>query len=254
MSSLRLTTGLSPRIRIGVISTNKFRTKTLFHSQGTYTLSRQTKDGNRIRERSSKAAPVPHTAAAQAGHIGKRVTTRVKVRPELSLMYQLDDTLWNKIKSPSPMSKSSHPVRPAFRWNCWPAASSASAIRTAETSGSARVHYRLRHLGPGLFLPGHAVHQGDRDQHRQFDEKAIEKYAEVDDEARHEQFNTNMEAAIQGDGSNTLDTVVSATGRGDRGQQRQPVLRQPGHRRLDGALGTFRGTAPSSRLTRTTRR
>lgn len=134
-----------------------------------------------------------------------------KVRPNLPLMYQQDFTLWGKIKSRSDIEVvSSRPTRVPMELLA------GGKFRQGDPDGGDLG------LGSGIttdFGTLVPVYLFQATQYTKLteittnnDEKAIENYAMLTMKRAMEQFNTNMEAVIQGDGSNTLDTVTSATG------------------------------------------
>lgn len=134
-----------------------------------------------------------------------------KVRPELSLMYQLDDTLWNKIKSRSDIEVvSSRPTRVPMELLA------GGKFRVGDPDGGdlglgSGVTTDYGTLVPVYFFQA-TQYTKATEINTDNNEKAIEKYQKLTTDRAMKQFGTNMEAAIQGDGSNTLDTVVSATG------------------------------------------
>lgn len=134
-----------------------------------------------------------------------------KVRPELSLMYQLDDTLWNKIKARSDIEVvSSRPTRVPMELLA------GGKFRVGDPDGGdlglgSGVTTDYGTLVPVYFFQA-TQYSKATEINTDNNEKAIEKYAKLTMDRAMKQFNTNMEAAIQGDGSNTLDTVVSVSG------------------------------------------
>jgi hypothetical protein len=134
-----------------------------------------------------------------------------KVRPNLSLMYQQDDTLWSEFKPKTDVEVvSGRPTRVPMELLA------GAKFRVADPDGGdlglgSGPTTDVGTLTPIYFFQCTQYTKATEINTNQ-KQKAIESYAELVMKRAMEQFNTNMEAAIQGDGSNTLDTVVSATG------------------------------------------
>jgi hypothetical protein len=133
------------------------------------------------------------------------------VRPKLSLMYQQDWTLWGKIKARTDLDVVSfRPTRVPMELI------EGGKFRQGNPGGGDLG------LGSGIttdfgtLVPVYLFQATMYDKLSEIttntEQKAIENYAQVTMERAMTQFNVNMEALIQGDGSNTLDTVVSVSG------------------------------------------
>lgn len=134
-----------------------------------------------------------------------------KVRPNLPLMYQQDFTLWGMIKGRSDIEVvSARPTRVPMELLA------GGKFRQGNPDGGdlglgSGITTDFGTLVPIYFFQA-TQYTKLTEISTNKDEKAIENYARLTMERAMEQFNTNMEAAIQGDGSNTLDTVVSISG------------------------------------------
>jgi hypothetical protein len=130
-----------------------------------------------------------------------------KVRPELSLMYQQDYTLWGKIKSRSDIEVvSSRPTRVPMELLA------GGKFRSGNPDGGdlglgSGVTTDFGTLVPTYFFQA-SEYTKAAEINTDSGEKAIENYAKLTMKRAMTQFNVNMEAAIQGDASNTLDSVV----------------------------------------------
>lgn len=134
-----------------------------------------------------------------------------KVRPNLSLMYQMDDTLWGKIKSRTDIEVvSSRPTRVPMELLA------GGKFRQGNPDGGdlglgSGVTTDFGTLVPVYFFQA-TQYTKATEINTNSDEKAIENYQKLTMERAMKQFNKNMEAAIQGDGSNTLDSIVTVSG------------------------------------------
>lgn len=146
---------------------------------------------------------------AQANVTQTLALQQEKVRPNLSLMYQQDDTLWSKIKKSDLEVVSSRPTRVPMELLA------GGKFRVANPDGGdlgtgSGVVTDFGTLVPVYFFQA-TQYTKAAEINTNSDEKAIEKYAKLTMTRAMEQFGVNMEAAVQGDGSNTLDTVVSVS-------------------------------------------
>lgn len=134
-----------------------------------------------------------------------------KVRPELPLLYQQDYTLWGKIKSRSDLEVvSGRPTRVPMELLA------GGKFRSGNPDGGdlglgSGVTPDFGTLVPTYFFMAWQYTKAT-EINTNSDEKAIESYVSLINKRAMAQFNERMEAAIQGDGSNTLDTVVSTSG------------------------------------------
>jgi hypothetical protein len=136
---------------------------------------------------------------------------REKVRPELPLMYQQDDTLWGEIKSRSDIEVvSSRPTRVPMELLA------GGKFRVSNPDGGDLGRGSAVTTDNGTLVPVYFFQASEWTKATEINtdssEKAIQDYVKLTTKRAMKQFNVNMEAAIQGDGSNTLDTVVSTTG------------------------------------------
>lgn len=131
-----------------------------------------------------------------------------KVRPNLPLMYQQDYTLWGMIKGRSDIEVvSSRPTRVPMELLA------GGKFRVGNPDGGdlglgSGITTDFGTLIPVYFFQA-TQYTKATEINTNSDEKAIENYARITMERAMEQFNVNMEATMQGDGSNTLDTIVS---------------------------------------------
>lgn len=165
-----------------------------------------------------------------------------KVRPQLSLLYQLDATLWNEIKSRTDIEVvSSRPTRVPLELLAGGTFTSNSPDGNDLGTGSAPTTDFMQLVPTYFFQCSQWTKQAEISTNS--DEKAIEDYSKLLMKRAMENFNTYMEAVFtQGDGSNTLDTVVSTStnaivvNNANQFQDSQPID-------VWSALsGTFRGT------------
>jgi hypothetical protein len=129
-----------------------------------------------------------------------------KVRDKVSLMYQLDDTLFGKIKKSELEVVSSRPTRIPMELLAGGQFQQSNPDNGDFGLGSGIV------LDFGTITP---VYFSQAIQYSKLaeistdsNEKAIESIASLNMKRAMDQFNTNIEALLQGDGSGTLDTVV----------------------------------------------
>jgi hypothetical protein len=132
-----------------------------------------------------------------------------KVRDRVSIMYQLDDTLFGKIKKTELEVVSSRPTRIPMEL-----LAGGNFQQSNPDGGDFGVGSGIT-LDFGTITP---VYFSQAVQYSKLaeistdsNEKAIESIASLNLKRAMDQFNTNIEALLQGDGSGTLDTVVSAT-------------------------------------------
>lgn len=131
-----------------------------------------------------------------------------QVRPELPRLYQQDYTLWGKIKSRTDIVVvSSRPTRVPLRLLA------GGKFRVGNPDGQdiglgSSFTTDAMTLVPVYFFQA-SQYTKATEINTNSDEKAIEDYAMLTMKDAMEQINVCMEAVIQGDGSNTLDTVVS---------------------------------------------
>jgi hypothetical protein len=164
------------------------------------------------------------------------------LRPELELLYMASSRLWSRIKTRTDVKAvSNRPARIPFetlsggKFRSW----NPDGGDMGQGSGPAQAYGTLSCT---YFLQASqytALTQWSTDS----DEKAIKDYVSLTQQRAAETFSAYMDAALQGDGSNTLDTVVSTTTNGlvvnnaNLFQDNQDVD-------VWSALGgTFRGTA-----------
>lgn len=165
-----------------------------------------------------------------------------QVRPELPRLYQQDDTLWSEIKSRSDIEVvSARPTRVPLNLL------SGGKPRVVDPNGGDYGRGSSFVTDAGTLTPVYFAQSWEYTKSAEIntnsDEKAIEDYAKKTMQEAMKEFNCFMESVIQGDGSNTLDTVVSASG--------QVITVNNANQFRDGweidvwtALsGTFRGTA-----------
>jgi hypothetical protein len=134
-----------------------------------------------------------------------------KVRPDLPLFYQQDDTLWGKIKSRGDL------VVVAGRPTRVPQELLAGGkFRSFNPDGGDAGLGSGVTPDVGLLVPTYFIaawqYTKATEINTNSDEKAIESYVSLLNKRAMKQFNERMEAVIQGDGSNTLDTVTSTSG------------------------------------------
>ena len=131
-----------------------------------------------------------------------------KVRPQLSLLYQLDATLWNEIKSRTDVEVvSSRPTRVPLELLAGGTFTSNSPDGADLGLGSAPVTDFMTLVPTYFFQCSQWTKQAEISTNS--DQKAIEDYSKLLMKRAMENFNTYMEAVFtQGDGSNTLDTVA----------------------------------------------
>jgi hypothetical protein len=133
-----------------------------------------------------------------------------KVRPNLSLMYQQDDTLWSEIKSRTDVEVvSGRPTRVPMELLA------GGKFRVADPDGGDLGLGSGPTTDVGTLTPVYFFQCSQYTKATEINtdskQKAIEGYAELIMKRAMAQINTNIEAAIQGDGSNTLDTVVTGS-------------------------------------------
>ncbi len=134
-----------------------------------------------------------------------------KVRPELPLFYQLDDTLWGKIKSRGDVEVvAGRPTRVPMELLA------GGKFRSFNPDGGdaglgSGVTPDVGTLVPTYFIQAWQYTKAT-EINTNSDEKAIENYVSLLNKRATMQFSERMEAVIQGDGSNTLDSVTSTTG------------------------------------------
>lgn len=145
-----------------------------------------------------------------AGNVAQTLALQhEKVRPNLSLLYQLDATLWNEIKSRTDIEVvSSRPTRVPLELLAGGTFTSNSPDGADLGTGSAPTTDFMQLVPTYFFQCSQWTKQAEISTNS--DEKAIEDYSKLLMKRAMENFNTYMEAVFtQGDGSNTLDTVVS---------------------------------------------
>ena len=132
-----------------------------------------------------------------------------KVRPQLSLLYQLDATLWNEIKSRTDIEVvSSRPTRVPLELLAGGTFTSNSPDGGDLGTGSAPITDFMTLVPTYFFQCSQWTKQAEISTNS--NEKAIEDYSKLLMKRAMENFNTYMEAVFtQGDGSNTLDTVAT---------------------------------------------
>jgi len=130
-----------------------------------------------------------------------------KVRPQLSLLYQLDATLWNEIKSRTDIEVvSSRPTRVPLELLAGGTFTSGNPDGGDLGTGSAPITDFMTLVPTYFFQCSQWTKQAEISTNT--DQKAIEDYSKLLMKRAMENFNTYMEAVFtQGDGSNTLDTV-----------------------------------------------
>lgn len=133
-----------------------------------------------------------------------------QVRPELPRLYQQDYTAWGRIKSRTDIVVvSSRPTRVPLRLLAGGKFRVSSPDGADIGLGSSFVTDAMT-LVPVYFFQA-SQYTKATEINTNSDEKAIEDYAMLTMKDAMEQFNVCMESVLQGDGSNTLDTVVSLT-------------------------------------------
>ena len=166
-----------------------------------------------------------------------------KVRPTLSLLYQLDDTLWSEIESRGDVEVvSSRPTRVPLELLAGGTFTTNSPDGGDLALGSAPITDFMTLVPVYFFQCSQWTKQAEISTNS--NEKAIEDYYKLVMKRAMKNFRTYMEAVFtQGDGSNTLDTVTSAGANSivvknaNQFQDQQPID-------VWSALsGTFRGTA-----------
>jgi len=131
-----------------------------------------------------------------------------QVRPELPRLYQQDYTAWGRIKSRTDIVVvSSRPTRVPLRLLAGGKFRVGSPDGGDIGLGSSFVTDAMT-LVPVYFFQA-SQYTKATEINTNSDEKAIEDYAMLTMKDAMEQFNVCMESVLQGDGSNTLDTVVS---------------------------------------------
>ncbi len=132
-----------------------------------------------------------------------------KVRPQLSLMYQLDATLWNEIKSRTDIEVvSSRPARVPLELLAGGTFTSGNPDGGDLGTGSAPITDFMTLVPTYFFQCSQWTKQAEISTNT--DAKAIEDYSKLLMKRAMENFNTYMEAVFtQGDGANTLDTIVT---------------------------------------------
>lgn len=130
-----------------------------------------------------------------------------KVRPQLSLLYQLDATLWNEIKSRTDIEVvSSRPTRVPLELLAGGTFTSGNPDGGDLGTGSAPITDFMTLVPTYFFQCSQWTKQAEISTNS--DQKAIEDYSKLLMKRAMENFNTYMEAVFsQGDGSNTLDFV-----------------------------------------------
>ena len=138
-----------------------------------------------------------------------------KVRPQLSLLYQLDATLWNEIKSRTDIEVvSSRPTRVPLELLAGGTFTSGNPDGGDLGTGSAPITDFMTLVPTYFFQCSQWTKQAEISTNT--DQKAIEDYSKLLMKRAMENFNTYMEAVFtQGDGSNTLDTVSTNATAGD---------------------------------------
>jgi hypothetical protein len=129
-----------------------------------------------------------------------------KVRDKVSLMYQLDDTLFGKIKKTELEVVSSRPTRIPMEL-----LAGGNFQQSNPDGGDFGVGSGIT-LDFGTITP---IYLSQAIQYTKLaeistdsNEKAVENIATLNITRAMDQFNTNIEALLQGDGSGTLDSVV----------------------------------------------
>lgn len=131
-----------------------------------------------------------------------------QVRPELPRLYQQDYTAWGKMKSRTDIVVvSSRPTRVPLRLLAGGKFRVGSPDGQDIGLGSSFVTDAMT-LVPVYFFQA-SQYTKATEINTNSDEKAIEDYAMLTMKDAMEQFNVCMESVLQGDGSNTLDTIVS---------------------------------------------
>ena len=131
------------------------------------------------------------------------------VRPELELLYLASSRLWSRIKTRETEAVSTRPARIPFE------ALSGGKFRAFNGDGGDM----NRGSGPtetfGILSCTQFLQASEYTALAEWgtdsDEKAIKNYVSLTQQRAAETFAGYMDAAFQGDGSNTLDTVVSTT-------------------------------------------
>jgi hypothetical protein len=131
------------------------------------------------------------------------------VRPNLPKLYPNDHFLWHKIGGPKAGVEvvSNRPTRVPLELLA------GFKMRTGNPDGGGLGRGSGPTTDAMTLVPVYVYQAGEWTKATEIntnsDRKAIEKYAELMAERALDQFNTGMEALLQGDGSFTLDTVVS---------------------------------------------
>lgn len=133
-----------------------------------------------------------------------------KVRPNLSLMYQQDDTLWSEFKPRTDVEVvSGRPTRVPMELLA------GGKFRVGDPDGGDLGLGSGPTTDVGTLTPVYFFQCSQYTKATEINtnskQKAIESYAELIMKRAMAQINTNIEAAIQGDGSNTLDTIVTGS-------------------------------------------
>lgn len=135
------------------------------------------------------------------------------VRPELELLYLLSGALWKRIKARTDIQAvSNRPARIPFE------VLSGGKFRTASLDGGdmgqgSGPTETFGTLSCASFLQA-SEYTALTEYSTDSDEKAIKNYVSLTQQRAVETFGGYMDAVVQGDGSNTLDTVVSTTADG----------------------------------------
>ena len=135
------------------------------------------------------------------------------LRPELELLYMVSSRLWSRIKARTDIKPvSNRPARIPFealsggKFRAWnpDGGDMGQGSGPTETFGTLSCVYFLQ---ASQYT---ALAEWSTDS----DEKAIKDYVSLTQQRAAETFAAHMDATVQGDGSNTLDTVVSTTTNG----------------------------------------
>jgi hypothetical protein len=152
-----------------------------------------------------------------------------KVRPQLSLLYQLDDTLWGEIESRGDVEVvSSRPTRVPLEILAGGTFTTNSPDGADLGLGSAPITDFMTLVPTYFFQCSQWTKQAEISTNS--NEKAIEDYSKLIMKHAMKNFRTYMEAVFtQGAGDNQLDTVVSVSGasivvhNANQFQDQQPV-------------------------------
>jgi hypothetical protein len=165
-----------------------------------------------------------------------------KIRPQLSLMYQLDDTLWSEIESRGDIEVvSSRPTRVPLELLAGGTFSSGDPNGGDLGLGSAPVSDFMTLVPTYFFQCSQWTKQAEISTNS--DEKAIEDYSKLVMKRAMKNFRTYMEAVFtQGPGDNSLDSIVTVganylvVNNANQFQDQQPLDA------WTGANGTFHGS------------